>query len=90
MRAIRLAQKELGIRARQLIERARSHCERTERMRESRMFGRRERKVGEAELTQTPQALHRRQIEQPRLGGLELDEVMYRVEYTLQRTPGLL
>ena len=59
-----------------------------ERVRETGMFCSRKGEIGEAELTQPAQALHCGHIEQPRLSPIEFDEVMNRIEYSLQfRSP---
>ena len=68
--------KELPPVAEQLVERARSDRERAQRVAKTRMFGGWEREVRQTKLAQAPQALQRRRVQQARLGGLQLDEVM--------------
>lgn len=76
--------KELRTVPGQFIKGASSHRECAERVGETRMLRGGECEIREAELTQAAQALHRGEVEQTRLGRIEFDEVMNRIEYSLQ------
>ena len=79
----RFVAEEVAPVAHELLERARADRERAQRVRETRMFGRGKGEIRQPQLAQPAQALHDRKIEQPRLGGGELDKVMDRVENAL-------
>ena len=66
IRHVAFVAEEMATVAHQLVECARAHCERAERVREARMLGGRKREVREAQLPQAAQTLHRRKIEQSR------------------------
>ena len=68
--------KELAPVVQQLVEGARSGGERAEGVTEPRMFRRRERKIGQAELAQAAQALKCGRVQQASLCGLQLDEMV--------------
>ena len=80
------AREKIRIATSELVECSGAHCERTKCMRESRVFGSGKGQICEPELAQATHALHCGRVEESRLVGLELDEVMYRVKYPLQRT----
>ena len=72
--------------AHELVEGARAHRERAERVREARVLGRRKREVRQPQLAQAAQPLHRPadRAGAPR-ASIELDEVMDRIEDALHR-----
>jgi len=65
------------------VERAGAHGERAQGVGEAGVLGRGIGQIGEAELSQTSESLHRGRVEQARLGGREFDEMMNRVENPL-------
>ncbi len=67
VRGVGGVREKIGSVARQLVEGARAHRERSQRVAEARMFGRGKREIREPELAQTAQPLHRRHVEQLRL-----------------------
>ena len=85
---IRFTRKIPVVAASESIEHPLAHRESAERVTEARMFCRRKGEIGETELAQAPQTLHRRRIEQRDFVGSEFDEMVDRIENAFHRAGG--